>query len=347
MGLMRRGRMNAADGYYFHADGTTWSVMTADYRMPSSDTGEKTFSVLRSLNIPYRAYYFDRRIDERDAVDIALGDLNPDTLPGFLGETNEIDCLIGTGVVKRGLIHLGWTSMDDTERDARSQTRLDYETLNTDWRATSLTDYTRIQGDDSESAARSRRRKENEWEKAFSALGQTGSTGSNTTTTTAGTRSYTGPISSNYYRSNDRSARTARGSGMSGSKPATVDDAVSALMTAIETTPEPNPQKDSSPKRQVSSAMTMATLIEMGGKKFRDSIPDEFEITGVGSAKIQLVGIDELSDQSWRAEGFYIAAGGAKTPITNEDDQYELGEYLKDLYLQATSDEDIETYSDD
>ncbi len=91
----------------------------------------------------------------------------------------------------------------------------------------------------------------------------------------------------------------------------------------------------------------MATLIEMGGKKFRDSLPEEFEITGVGSAEIQLVGIDELSDQSWRAEGFYITAGGTKTPITNEDDQYELGEYLKALYLEATSDEDIETYSDD
>jgi hypothetical protein len=160
---------------------------------------------------------------------------------------------------------------------------------------------------------------------------------------TAKTTPFTRSINSTYYRSTDRSARTARGSGMRGSKPATTEDAVQALMNAIETTPP----SDDGPKRQVRSTMTMATLIEMGGQKFLDGVPEAYEITGVGPAKIQLVGIDELSDRSWRAEGFYINAGGARMPITNEDDQFELGEYLKKRYLDASSSDDIETYSND
>ena len=116
------------DGFYFHQGGRTWSCLTAGYRV-TKDTS-KTLMSVKQLSFPGRAYYFDRRIDERDVVDVVLGDKDPDTIPGYLGGTNEIDAVVRPlGAAKKALMGLNWLTMDDTERDTRGEDFVDYGAL--------------------------------------------------------------------------------------------------------------------------------------------------------------------------------------------------------------------------
>ncbi|MEM7032534.1 MAG: hypothetical protein AAF629_23475 [Chloroflexota bacterium] len=116
------------DGYYFHQGGRTWSCLTTDYQI-SKDTN-KTLTTVKSLSLPNRGYYFDRPIDERDVVDIVLSDKDPETIPGYLGQTNEVDgILFPLREAKKALMGLNWLSMDDTERDSVELDFVDYGTL--------------------------------------------------------------------------------------------------------------------------------------------------------------------------------------------------------------------------
>jgi len=104
-----------AEGFYFHQGGRTWISRTAHYAI-SKDT-VKTLTTVRSLSFPNRAFYFDRKMDERDVVDVVLGARDPDSLPGFLGYTGEFDSLVPSmGALKKGLMGINWLSIDETER---------------------------------------------------------------------------------------------------------------------------------------------------------------------------------------------------------------------------------------
>ncbi len=116
------------EAYYFHQSGITWSGTTTNFDIVKETP--KTLSVLRSHSVPHRAYYFDRKLDPRDAVDLTMGDKNPETIPGFLGKTNEIDSIVRPlKQSKQALMGLNWLSVDDSERDTRGETVVDYDAM--------------------------------------------------------------------------------------------------------------------------------------------------------------------------------------------------------------------------
>lgn len=122
-------RVQLADSFYFHQGGRTWSVTANRYRFPGN-LPEKTLTTLRSHSFPDRAFYFDRPLDPRDAVDIVLGHKDPATHPGFLGATTELDALLpAIKGAKQTLMAANWLTMDDSERDTRTLDFVDYGTL--------------------------------------------------------------------------------------------------------------------------------------------------------------------------------------------------------------------------
>jgi len=124
-----------AEGFYFHQGGRTWVSRTAQY--PVSRDTVKTLTTVRSLSLPGRAFYFDRKMDERDVVDVVLGERDPDTLPGFLGYTGELDSLApALGLLKKGLMGLNWLSIDETERETRGLDFIDYTAPGSSYRQT-------------------------------------------------------------------------------------------------------------------------------------------------------------------------------------------------------------------
>ena len=114
-----RGRVIGSKGFYFHESGRTWHSHTATYRV--GDT-PKTLTHIQSLSWPNREYFFDRELAPQDVVDLALGDRDPDTIPGFIGACNEIDGVIGITKSLKRLFYFGnWLLVDETERDAGAE----------------------------------------------------------------------------------------------------------------------------------------------------------------------------------------------------------------------------------
>ena len=123
------GRVTPEDNYFFHQGGRTWSVVSNRYRFPGN-LPEKTLTVLHSHSFPNRAFYFDRQLDPREAVDFVLGNKNPEKHPGFLGATNELDALAPPlKSAKRTLMAANWLTIDDSERDTRTLDFVDYDAL--------------------------------------------------------------------------------------------------------------------------------------------------------------------------------------------------------------------------
>jgi hypothetical protein len=135
------GRTLDMRGYYFFEGGRTWSCQSATFQV--GDT-PKTLTRIGSLSIPNREFYFDRPIfvPEPDSqpleagqrtlpiqrvVDTVLGGENPDTIPGFIGSTNELENGLAPplGHLKRALFMANWLLVDEAERDI-SDTGVDY-----------------------------------------------------------------------------------------------------------------------------------------------------------------------------------------------------------------------------
>lgn len=135
------GRVLDHRGYYFFEGGRTWSCQSATFQV--GDT-PKTLTRLQSLSIPNREFYFDRPIfvPEQDSqppeagqrtlpiqrvVDTVVGEENPDSIPGFIGSTNELENGIAPplGHLKRALFMANWLLVDEAERDI-SDTPVDY-----------------------------------------------------------------------------------------------------------------------------------------------------------------------------------------------------------------------------
>ena len=104
------------DSYYFHEGGRTWSVWTLTLHL----WGEtRRLSALTLLSLPNRAFYFDRPLDYPQAVPLALGLATADSIPGFLGDVNELDGLVPPlRALKLGLYLLNWLLVDPSERDS-------------------------------------------------------------------------------------------------------------------------------------------------------------------------------------------------------------------------------------
>jgi len=128
---LSKGRVTpqSQDAYYFHRDGVTWSSATTQVNVFKG--GEpKTLSVLKSYSFPNRAFYFDRRLDERDAIDLTMGYKKPETLSGYLGHTTELDSLLRPlKRAKQSLMMMNWLTVGDNERDIPYESIIDYDRL--------------------------------------------------------------------------------------------------------------------------------------------------------------------------------------------------------------------------
>ncbi len=103
------------DSLYFFESGRTWHSQTIT--VPLGDE-ERTLTTVRSYSIPHREYYFDRPVAPQNVVDIVKGDLDPDSLPGFIGSVNELeDLTVTAGAIKRAFFVANWLLLDPGERD--------------------------------------------------------------------------------------------------------------------------------------------------------------------------------------------------------------------------------------
>lgn len=106
----------AQEDYHFFESGRTWLSRTVSFPGPEG----RSLSVLRSLSFPRREYYFDRALAPQHAVDIVKGDLEPESLPGFIGSVNELEDASGVGNLKRLFFAADWLLVDPSERDVGS-----------------------------------------------------------------------------------------------------------------------------------------------------------------------------------------------------------------------------------
>jgi hypothetical protein len=121
------GRFSQAEGYYFHESGRTWHYQTMTVQMPDQ---ARTLTRINSFSIPNREFYFDRPIPPQKVVDLVLGDVDPDTLPGYIGSTNELENATNViGPIKRALFAANWLLVDESERDGGQAGYVDYDAL--------------------------------------------------------------------------------------------------------------------------------------------------------------------------------------------------------------------------
>jgi len=118
-----------SDSFYFFESGRTWHRQTSTILMKDE---ARTLTTIRSYSIPHREYYFDRAVAPQNVVDIVKGDLEPDSLPGFIGSVNELEDVTGTlGNLKRAFFAANWLLIDPGERDGGSleADAVDYQAL--------------------------------------------------------------------------------------------------------------------------------------------------------------------------------------------------------------------------
>jgi len=109
-------RATLVDTYLFIEGGRTWHCWTLNATF--APDLKRTLTVLSLVGFPNRMYLFDRPLAYNQAVDLALSLLDPDSVPGYLGGTNELDSFVPfVGLLKLGVYALGWLLVDNTERD--------------------------------------------------------------------------------------------------------------------------------------------------------------------------------------------------------------------------------------
>ena len=91
------------------------NVIWADDRTITFTIGQKkrTITHLQSLSYPAAHYYFDRRLSNQQAVALASGQRNAETIPGFTGRISQTEMLFPAWVgTKRALLlaQLHWNA---------------------------------------------------------------------------------------------------------------------------------------------------------------------------------------------------------------------------------------------
>jgi len=90
IGTLSRDNILSSDGVMFETGGKTWHRGTSVIKMPS---GTRTISHLQSLNALGDHYYFDRPLSDEQAARLAGGQLNPETIPGYVGRITATEAL--------------------------------------------------------------------------------------------------------------------------------------------------------------------------------------------------------------------------------------------------------------
>jgi hypothetical protein len=113
---LSHGRVSDSQGYYFFQGGRTWHYQSLTLELAAET---RTLTVLRSFSIPHREFFFDRAIPPDDSINLALGDRDPDTIPGYIGSVNEFEDATGAiGNLKRVFFMANWLLVDPGERDS-------------------------------------------------------------------------------------------------------------------------------------------------------------------------------------------------------------------------------------
>ena len=122
-------RLQVVESAYFHEAGRTWHNHTLEVTFSGRVT--KTLAVLSLLSLPNRVFYFDRPLKQTDAVELALGVKDADSIPGFIGDLRELDTLLPfIRLLKLALYGLNWYLVDEAERDHRGPGIVGYNELN-------------------------------------------------------------------------------------------------------------------------------------------------------------------------------------------------------------------------
>lgn len=96
-------------GVMFETGGKSWHQGTTVFKLPAGQ--KRTISHLQSLSLPARHYYFNRPVSGQKAVGIATGQLNPEHVPGFVGQVSGRESLVPSWAgAKQALIkaHIQW-----------------------------------------------------------------------------------------------------------------------------------------------------------------------------------------------------------------------------------------------
>jgi hypothetical protein len=82
--------MSANRGVMFRAKGKTWHRGTVSFQVGPQ---KRTITHLQGLSYPGEHYYFDRSVSNARAVGIATGKLQPQTVPGYVGQISKSESL--------------------------------------------------------------------------------------------------------------------------------------------------------------------------------------------------------------------------------------------------------------
>ena len=107
--VMASGQIETNEGVMFTLRGTTWHRGTVTFE---TEQGRRTITQLQSLQYPQNQHFFDRQISDQHAVDLAAGQVKPETIPGFAGRVSKTEalCPAWAGVKKAMILtHLNWS----------------------------------------------------------------------------------------------------------------------------------------------------------------------------------------------------------------------------------------------
>jgi hypothetical protein len=90
IGTLNKDNILASDGVMFETGGKAWHRGTTVVKMPE---GKRAITHLQSLNALGDHYYFDRPLSDEQAVGVAAGQLNPETIPGYVGRITPAEAL--------------------------------------------------------------------------------------------------------------------------------------------------------------------------------------------------------------------------------------------------------------
>jgi hypothetical protein len=108
IGTLKKDNILASDGVMFETGGKAWHRGTMVVKMPA---GKRTITHLQSLNALGGHYYFDRSLSDEQAVGVASGQINPETIPGYVGRITaaEAMCSVWAGSKRAVLLaRLHW-----------------------------------------------------------------------------------------------------------------------------------------------------------------------------------------------------------------------------------------------
>jgi hypothetical protein len=90
IGTLNKDNVLSSDGVMFETGGKAWHRGTSVVKMPS---GKRTITHLQSLNVMAGHFYFDRELPDEQAVGVANGQINPETIAGYVGRITAAESL--------------------------------------------------------------------------------------------------------------------------------------------------------------------------------------------------------------------------------------------------------------